>query len=73
MNRLEQQKHIYDKHSKLFRKASFDENETNCTPPVRSLKTFVIPKLAHVDQSRSLKEPFSYIQIVSEHPFLCVV
>lgn len=39
-----------------------------CTPPLRSLKTFAIPKLAIVDPRRPLKELSSYIQMVSEHP-----
>lgn len=43
--------------------------QNNCTPPLRSLKTFVIPKLANVDPRGSLTEPLSDIQTVSEHPF----
>ena len=52
------------------------DNENNCTPPLRSLKTLAIPKSANLDPRRSfrsLKESFSYIKTVSGHPFFVLL
>lgn len=51
--------------------------QNNCTRPLRSLKTFfflfLISVLADVDPRRSVKEPLSYIQSVSKHPFFMLI